>query len=109
MLEKFYSILVQKTRANKLVLFGFDQFQGALFEYLFSSSRASSVSTVCGRCRFLNCKKQDLKIAQSVKVDSATVPLQRLFELQLDFNDDVEIIPASPHDRDVMPKTRGVM
>ena len=44
-----------------------------------------------------------------MKNDSATRPLQKKhqFELPVDCND-VEIFPASPHDRDVMPKTRGV-
>ena len=40
-----------------------------------------------------------------------TVPLdpckKHQFELPVDCND-VEMFPASPHDRDVMPKTRGV-
>ena len=112
MLERPCANLVQKTRANKLVLFGFDQFQGAFFEYLFSSSRASSVSTVCGRSRFQDCKKQDLKVAQSANVDSATVPLQHhQFELPMDGKDDLETfsMPVAPHDRDVMHKAREVM
>ena len=56
-------------------------------------------------------KKQDLKVAQSAKDDSATVPLQHQFELPVDCKDDMETfsMPASPHDRDVMPKARGVM
>ena len=61
---------------------------------------------------FLDGKKQDLKIAQSAKDDSATGPLQHhQFEIPVDWKDDVEmyLMPASPHDRDVMPKTRGVM
>ena len=111
-LERSCANFVQKTRANKLVLFGFDQFQDAFFEYLFSSSRASSVSTICGRCRFLDCKKQDLKVAQSAKVDSATVPLEHhQFELPMDGKDDLETfsMPVSPHDRDIMHRARGVM
>ena len=40
-----------------------------------------------------------------------TVPLdpckKHQFELPVDCND-VQMFPASPHDRDVMPKTRGV-
>ena len=50
----------------------------------------------------LHGKRQDLKVAQSVKVDSATVRLQHQFELPVDCNDDVEMFPASPQDRDVM-------
>ena len=61
---------------------------------------------------FLNCKKQDLKIVQSAKDDSATGPLQHhQFEIPVDCKDDVEMFsrPDSPHDRDVMHKVRGVM
>ena len=55
-------------------------------------------------------KKQDLKVAQPAKDDSDTVPLQHhQFELPVDCDDDVEMFPASPHDRDIMPKARGVM
>ena len=60
----------------------------------------------------LDGKKQDLKVAQSAKDDSATGPLQHhQFEIPVDCNDDVEMfsMPASPHDREVMPKTRRVM
>ena len=53
-------------------------------------------------------KKQDHKVAQSAKDDSATVPLQHQFELPVDCSDDVEVfsMPATPHDRNVMPKAR---
>ena len=56
-------------------------------------------------------KKQDLKIAQSANNDSPTVPLQHAFELTVECKVDVETfsMPASPHDRDVMPKAQGVM
>ena len=56
-------------------------------------------------------KKQDLKVAQSAKVDSALVPLQHQFELRVDCNDDVTMfsMPAFPHGRDGMAKGRGVM
>ena len=60
----------------------------------------------------LDGKKQDLKVAQSVKDDSATEPLQHhRFEIPVNCKDDVEMFSmiASPHDRDVMPKARGVM
>ena len=77
-LKRSYSNLVQK----KLVLTNWCFFWDLInfkvhFLVLFSNSRTSSVSTVCGRCRFLDCKKQDLKVAQSVKNDSATGPLQK--------------------------------
>ena len=56
-------------------------------------------------------EKQDLKVAQSAKDDSVTVPLQQQFELPVDCKDDVETfsMPASSHDRDVMPKAPRVM
>ena len=53
----------------------------------------------------LDGKKQDLKVAKSANVDSATVPLQHhQFELPMDGKDDLETfsMPVSPHDRDVM-------
>ena len=58
----------------------------------------------------IDCKKQDLNIAQSAKDNSATGPLQNYqFELPVNCKDDVEMLsmPASPHDRDVMHKVRG--
>ena len=59
---------------------------------------------------YVDGKKQNLKVAQSAKDDSATVPLKhQLFKLPVDWNDFVEMFPASPHDRDAMPMTRGVL
>ena len=60
----------------------------------------------------LDGKKQDVKVAQSAKDDSATGPLQdHQFEIPVDCKDDVEMfsMSASPHDMDVLPKARGVM
>ena len=60
----------------------------------------------------LDGKKQDVKVAQSAKDDSATGPLQHhQFEIPVDCKDDVEMfsMSASPHDIDVLPKARGVM
>ena len=51
-------------------------------------------------------------IAQSAKDDSATGPLQHhQFETPEDCTHDVAMysLPASPHDRDVMHKARGVI
>ena len=49
-------------------------------------------------------------VAQSAKDDIAIVPLQHHhFELPVDCKDDAEIFPASPHDRDIKPKARGLM
>ena len=97
---------------QQFVVEGFDQFQGAFLSTCF-------VSTVCGLFQqfvvdagSVDGKKQEFNVAQSAKVDSATVPLQHhQFELPVDGKDDLETFsrPASPHDRDVMPKARGVM
>ena len=60
----------------------------------------------------LEAKKPDLEVVQSAKDDSATGPLQHhQFEIPVDCKDDVEMfsMPASPQDRDVMPKTRQMM
>ena len=51
-------------------------------------------------------------VAQSAKDDSATGQLQHhQFEIPVDCTHDVAMysMPASPHDRDVMHKARGVM
>ena len=51
-------------------------------------------------------------VVQSAKDDSATRPLQHhQFETPVDCTHDVAMysMPASPHDRDVMHKARGVM
>ena len=51
-------------------------------------------------------------VVQSAKDDSATGPLQHhQFETPVDCTHDVAMysMPASPHDRDVMHKARGVM
>ena len=60
----------------------------------------------------LDGKTQGLMVAQLAKDDSATGPLQHhQFETPLDCTHDVAMysMPASPHDRDVMHKARGVM
>ena len=49
--------------------------------------------------------------AQTAKDDSVSAPLQHQFELPVDYIDDVEMfsMPASPYDKEVLPKTQGVM
>ena len=82
------------------------------FEYWFSSSRASSFQQFLDDAGSLDGKKQDLMVAQSAKDDSVTGPLQHhQFETPVDCTHDVAMysMPASPHDRDVMHKARGVM
>ena len=56
-------------------------------------------------------QKQDLNVAQSAKDDSATVLLKHQFELPADCNAVMEMfsMPASPHEKDVMPKAPEVM
>ena len=78
MLERSYSILVQKTRANKLVLFGFDQFQGAFVSTCFIARGLALFQQFVENAGSLDSKKQDLKVAQSVNNDSATGPLQNI-------------------------------
>ena len=113
MLQRSYCILVQKTRANKLGLFGFDHFQGAFLSTCLLSRRLALFQQFLDDAGSVDGNKQDLKVAQSVKVDSATGPLQKNISLnsQGNCNADMEMfaMPASSHDRDVMPKTRGVM
>ena len=101
---------MQKTRTNKLVLFGFDQFQGAFLSACFLARGLALFEHFMDDASSVDGQKQDLKVAQSAKVDSPFVPLQHhQFELPVDCNDDVEMFPAPPHDRDVMHKARGVM
>ena len=96
---------------NKLVLFGFDQFQGAFLTTCFLARGLALFQQFVDNAGSLDCKKQYLKVAQSANVDGATVPLQHhQFELPMDGKDDLETfsMPVSPHDRDVMHKARGV-
>ena len=90
-------------------ILGFDQFQGAFLNTCFPARELALFQQFVDDAGSLDGKKQDLKVAQSAKDDSATVPLQHQFELPVDCKDYVEMFPASPHDRDVMPKARGVM
>ena len=92
--------------------FGFDQFQGAFLSTCFLALKLALFQQFVDDAGSLHGKKQDLKVVQSAKADSATGPLQRhRFEIPVDCKDDVEMFSmlASPHDRDVMPKARGVM
>ena len=103
-LERSCANSVQKTRANWLVLFGFDQFHGA---FCFLARGLALFQEFVDDAGSLDSKKQDLKIAQSANVDSATVPLHHhQFELPMHGKDDMETfsMPVSPHDRDVMHK-----
>ena len=111
-LERSCANLVQKTRANKLVLIGFDQFQGAFLSTCFLTRGLALFQQFLDDAGSLDSKKPDLKVAQPANVDSATVRLQHhQFELPMDGKDDLETssMPVSPHDRDVMHKARGVM
>ena len=92
--------------------FGFDQFQGAFLSICFLALQLALFQQFVDDAGSLDGKMQDLKVAQSAKDDSATEPLQHhQFEILVDCKDDVEMfsMPASLHDRDVMPKIRGVM
>ena len=92
--------------------FGFDQFQGAFLSTCFLAQVLALFQQFVDDASSVDGQKQDLKVAQSAKVDSATVPLQHhQFELPMDGKDDLETfsMPVSPHDRDFMHKARGVM
>ena len=87
---------------------GFDQFQGAFMSTCFLARGLALFEQLVDDASSV----EDLKAVQSPKVDSATVPLQHhQFKLPVNCNAVMEIfsIAASPHDRDVMPKSRGVM
>ena len=90
---------------------GFDQFQGAFLTTCFLARGLALFKQFVDDAGSVDGKKQDLKVAQSAKDDSAIVLLQHQFEFPVDCNDDVEMfsMPASPHDRDNMPKARGMM
>ena len=91
---------------------GFDQLQGAFLSTCFLALELALFQQLVDDAGSLDGKKQDLEVAQSAKDYCATGPLQHhQFETPVDCKDDVEMFsrPASPHDSDVMPKTRGVM
>ena len=91
---------------------GFDQFQGAFLSTGFLALELALFQQFLDDAGSLDGKKQDLTVAQSAKDDSATGPLQHhQFEIPVDCTHDVAMysMPASPHDRDVMHKARGVM
>ena len=91
---------------------GFDQFQGAFLSTGFLALEIALFQQFVNDAGSLDGKKQDLMVAQSAKDDSATGPLQHhQFETPVDCTHDVAMysMPASPHDRDVMHKARGVM
>ena len=80
---------------------GFDQFQGAFLSTCFLARGLALFEQFMNDAGSVDGKKQDLKVAQSTKVDSATVPLQHhQCELPVDCNADMEMfsMPASPHD-----------
>ena len=111
-LERSCAKLVQKTRANKLMLFGFDHIQGAFLSTCFLARGLVLFQQFVDDAGSLESKKQDLKVAQSASVDSATGPLQHhQFELAMDgkVNLGTFSMQVSPHDRVVMHKARGVM
>ena len=91
---------------------GFDQFQGAFLSTGFLALELALFQQFLDDAGSLDGKKQDLMVAQSAKEDSATGPLQHhQFETPVDCTRDVAMysMQASPHDRDVMHKARGVM
>ena len=91
--------------------FGFDQLQGAFLSTCFLARGLALFQQFVNDAGSPDGKKHGLKVAQSMKDGSATVPWQHQFELPVDCKGDVErfLIPASPYDRDVIPKAREVM
>ena len=89
----------------------FDQFQGAFLSTCFLSRGLAVFEQFVDDAGSVDGKKQDLKVAQSAKVDSATVPLQlHQFEPPVDCNDmEIFSMSAPSHDRDVMRKARAVI
>ena len=88
---------------------GFHQFQDAFLSTCFLARGLALFQQFVDDAGSLDCKKQDLKVALSAKDDSATGPLHHhQFEIPVECKDDVEMfsMPASPHNKDVMPKTR---
>ena len=86
-------------------------FEGAFLSTCFLALELALYQQFVDDAGSIDCKKQDLKVAQSAKDDSATGPLQHhQFEIPVDCKDDVEMfsMPASLHDKDVMHKVRGV-
>ena len=90
---------------------GIDQFQGAFLSTGFLALELALFQQFLDDAGSLDGKKQDLTVAQSAKDDSATGPLKHhQFETPVDCTHDVAMysMPASPHDKDVMHKPRGV-
>ena len=89
---------------------GFDQFQGAFLSTGFIALELALFQQFVDDAGSLDGKTQ--AVVQSAKDDSATGSLQHhQFETPVDCTHDVAMysMPASPHDRDVMHKARGVM
>ena len=83
---------------------GFDQFQGAFLSTGSLALELALFKQFLDDAGSLDGKKQDLRVAQSAKDDSATEPLQHH-----QFDVAMYSMPAFQHDRDVMLKARGVM
>ena len=81
---------------------GFDQFQGAFLSTGFLALELALFQQFLDDAGSLDGKTQ--AVVQSAKDDSATGPLQHH-----QFDVAMYSMPASPHDRDVMHKARGVM
>ena len=89
---------------------GFDEFQGAFLSTGFLAIELALFQQFLDDAGSLDGKTQ--AVVQSAKDDSATGPLQHhQFGIPVDCTHYVEMysMPASPHDRNVMHKARGVM
>ena len=108
-LERFYSNLVRK----KLVLtnwcfFGIWSISRCIFEYFFLTRGVALFQQFADDAGSWIARSKTSRLPNQWKM---TVPLDPCKKHQFEFPVDcidVEMFPASPHDRDVMPKTRGV-
>ena len=91
---------------------GFDQFQGAFLSTGFLALELDCFNRLWTMQVLWMARRKTQAVVLSAKDDSATGPLQHhQFEIPFDCTHDVAMysMPASPHDRDVMHKARGVM
>ena len=88
--------------------FGFDQFQGAFLSTCFLSRGLALFQQFVDDAGSWIASSKTSRLPNQRKLTVPLYPCKKQFELPVDCNDDVETFPASPHDKDVMPKTQGV-
>ena len=89
---------------------GFDQFRGAFLSTGFLALGLALFQQFVDDAGSWIARSKTSRLPNQRKLTVLLDPCKKhQFELPVDCNDDVEMFPASPHDRDVMPKARGVM